>query len=620
MKNTALLLVAVGVSLGLAFFSSKKPHQGDSVELAPKPLELDGRAPSVPAPEWSSTPRVGADRTPARDRRGAILLGPGAGLATELTQQRKFHRRTIRVLPPTLEAIIEGPALGEDRDRIVHGGRAYRRVDRAVSGEVCADESDVYVAEPFHALWGVSSMSGRPLTEVMFSVDGSPSAASAAVAAALAPEVTVDGDWARLHPPAFLVDGSGENFWGWLGHTRHAWSPLRVESKRPGALVQLGEASSLEVAIRSFRPPPDAVLRLEPSSTERPIECRLRDVLPLHSDRITFEGLPPGEVRVSVVPRVGGGQPVASASSELRAGETAHVHLDLAALRGDDRLPVSFEVVLPAPYELLKIQLGAEPYLALDPMDDVTALNLSPRPPVRRISALSPIEGKDDAYRWTIPRGLRPGSYRVTLSPPGLRCRVAIGPDLPDTQTVEFPPLAEARVSVAFDPAIDPAIVSWSGACEVHDGAIQPAHVVADAPEQLMIFSAPGELKLIARTPGWGNREFSIPVEPGYGAHTIHLEPAPGVLVRFTRQGSPVPLTLDDWTTLKLLDPSGESRAVGVRPVDLDLEAGVARGALVWATTPGTYRLMFPKAANHEDGILVELTKGTTSLSVPLGK
>ena len=619
MKKTALLLVAVGVSLGLVFLSSEKPHQGDNVELPPKPLELDGRAQSVPAPEWSSNRRIGADRTPARDRRGAILLGPGAGLATELTKQRKFHRRTVRVIPPTLEAIIEGPALGEDRARIVHGGRTYRRVDRAVTGEVCADESDVYVAEPFHALWGVSSMSGRPLTEAMFSVDGSPSAGNAAVAAALAPEATVDGEWARLHPPAFLVDGSGEDFWGWFGHTRHAWSALRVESNRPGALVQLGEASSLEISIRTFRPPPDAILRLEPSNTEQPIECRLRDVLPLHNDRITFEGLPPGEVRVSVVPPVGGGQPVANASSELRAGETAHVHIDLAALRGGDRLPVSFEVVLPAPYELLKTQLGAEPYLALDPMDDVTALNLTPRPPQRRISALSPIEGKDDAYRWTIPGGLRPGSYRVRLSPPGLRCRVAVGPDLPDTQTVEFPPLAEVRVAVAFDPAIDPATVSWSGFCRVHDDATQPAHVDAGAPEQLMIYSPPGELRLIARTPEWGNREFLIPVEPGYGTHTIQLEPAPGVLVRFTRQGAPVPFTFDDWTKLKLLDPSGESRAAGLRPVDLDLEAGVARGALVWTTTPGTYRLMFPKAANKEDGVLVKLTQGTTLLNVPLG-
>ena len=98
-----------------------------------------------------------------------------------------------------------------------------------------------------------------------------------------------------------------EDFWGWFGHTRHAWSALRVESNRPGALVQLGEASSLEISIRTFRPPPDAILRLEPSNTEQPIECRLRDVLPLHNDRITFEGLPPGEVQVSVVPLVGGG-------------------------------------------------------------------------------------------------------------------------------------------------------------------------------------------------------------------------------------------------------------------------------------------------------------------------
>jgi hypothetical protein len=428
----------------------------------------------------------------------------------------------------------------------------------------------------------------------------------------------------------------------WVGARDHAWSNFEITSNSPTELkVPLARAAALVVDVSGELPslsqeeiaeqerPLVAPTLLEPGSdlapTDSPIVASPGDAseghgallrvasfppdllrgppivyeAPARIGTTRIEGLPPGsfEVRVEVdvvPPRVAGRGRI-----ELKAGETAHLTLQLQSIPPPSKVALAGTLVLPESWGRDAIALQITPMNG-----DFECFESSFTIPSEEMHL---VPGRPHVHAWRS-QSVTPGRFLIDVASTGASRIVDVGPEGREDVEIVIPEAGTVIVTF-FDDASGrgTAVEKPTWYCAL-DAATRKAGG-SSRPIELMVRSdatsyegrvpvGPAQFVFISRTLSPVDRGSKYEIGPGENRVTVDVRRSQGVTVRLRVNGEPA--LSSDGSTIdeRWLSKVAVEAASGRGKSDFSLIDRDATVTLL-VSGPGRYRVAVPRVAGY---------------------
>ncbi|MEM1447921.1 MAG: hypothetical protein AAGI22_02355 [Planctomycetota bacterium] len=406
-------------------------------------------------------------------------------------------------------------------------------------------------------------------------------------------DATLEDLVASADSPVRVQPSSQEAQWNsgsvLVGSPGYAWIPIDIDLRAGGTRrIELEPGGTLEIIVRGT-PRPGSHVRLYAATGGRPHANWSLE----KTDRITFEGVAPGDYDVRAETGMWFRSPRVDASAEVTvvASATERIELQIADHLEPARGALSGRLVLPREWGLNMFHLNLELLgSALDGGDG--RIRIQP-------SQFERVGRSKDTFAFDVGEVLV-GQYKATLSELEYSIVFDLGPEGRSDLLIEVPPPAQITVRVidtTTGRVADLDTLAWNPVRpkEAMGGGLNSAERRADEEDfRLTVPRGPVHISTHSDMYGWTGED----VDALDGAEIVlEVAPVPRAILRLVDGETAVPWPRDDYGKGEAVDGSGRLGSRGQR-----------EGALHFnVTEAGRYRLNIPEINGFEPHPPVEL-------------